>query len=485
MRKLDPKLGSDWLEQLHCDFCSSNFLTYHQQPSFILDDFISLANGLQHERCRIKALSINFEHERFQDADNYGLIAVIKALNHTNCTVTDFHLGGYPLNNRTMIELASVLMNQNCKINSLSFVNTHLSDAHMECLAMALAHRNCNVQELYLPYCNIDDRALSSFAQALCGKTQLKELHLNDNSISSAGLAALAKTIGKSLCDLEQLELECNKVSDDGVVVLAELLASTDNKLSHLILAHNDIQCVGAHALAKAMQSSNCMLTTLHLGGNVITESGVVSLAQSLGHAETKLENLYLECGDSTDEQCYLLAQAMVCDESALQSLSMRVGEVSSGQARRLSSALASVKCGVEKFFFDAQRIESMPSSCMLIDSLIGNEEIKEIRILGEALDEKNLDELLVLLSDQYAHLAYLGFESYVITGSMAERIMHVLFSHNTEWFMLFILTNQSNAEALRQAYDNSLIQDGYSIRVNDHAGRYKVMLRRKKLSIA
>ena len=270
-------------------------------------------------------------------------------------------------------------------------------------------------------------------------------------------------------------------MSDDGVVVLAELLASTDNKLSHLILADNDIQCVGVQALAKAMQSSSCQLTTLHLGGNVIAESGVVALAQSLANAESKLENLYLECSDCTDEQCHFLAQAMVSDVSSLQSLSMRIGEVSSGQARRLSSALASVKCGIEKFFFDALRIESQPSSCMLIDSLIGNEEIKEIRILGEALDEKNLDALLALLSDQCVHLSYLGFESYCMTLTIAKRIMHVLSAHNTEWFMLFIITNQFNAEALRQTYDNSLIQDGYSIRVNDHAGRYKVMLRRKK----
>eukprot|EP00662_Eupelagonemidae_sp_cell21_P021579 gene21579-5230_t len=94
--------------------------------------------------------------------------------------------------------------------------------------------------------CGIGDHGARAIAAALpgCG---LKELYIGENSITDAGVRAIADVIGQCPC-LEKLYLGDNDIGDDGACALAAALAGSG--LENLVLRNNWIGDDGARALA-------------------------------------------------------------------------------------------------------------------------------------------------------------------------------------------------------------------------------------------
>ena len=119
----------------------------------------------------------------------------------------------------------------------------------------------------------------------------LEELDLSSNKMFDAGVAELAKSLGR-VPALKKLVLEENDISDSGVQALAKHLESTPNKQSlvSLSLIHNSIGDSGCAALMAAV-SLNPLFQVLLLGENFIGEAGSMTIASALGDLPLDLQD--------------------------------------------------------------------------------------------------------------------------------------------------------------------------------------------------
>ena len=127
-------------------------------------------------------------------------------------------------------------------------------------------------------------------------------LHLADNDIGDAGVAALAESI-KHL-GLTTIVLTNNSFGDAGAIALAKTLADPEcyERLEWLFLNGCRISDAGAAAIAAALGTGCKELNRLALHDNQIGDAGMAAIAASInrGAAQT-LEFFYLQGNPFTD----------------------------------------------------------------------------------------------------------------------------------------------------------------------------------------
>ena len=181
--------------------------------------------------------------------------------------------------------------------------DNQIGDAGAAALAAAFK-QNVSVQNLYLQYNRIGDAGTAALADALKDARKIGEdggvsqetrggapmalkanaslqvLHLGNNKIGDAGVAALAAALKGDASVLRELILWGNRIGDTAVEALAAALKE-NGSLQGLYLGSNLISYRGADALAAALKE-NSSLQELGLWGNQIGDTGAKALAAAL-----------------------------------------------------------------------------------------------------------------------------------------------------------------------------------------------------------
>ena len=143
--------------------------------------------------------------------------------------------------------------------NSNKLVNLDLRENNLQSEgfnAMFRALRNSPVRQLYCDKCGITS------IEIRCIPKHLKELYLNENSISVDGCRQIAKLLGGD-ATLERLQLRDNEIDDEGVEILVEALKN-NKSLKGLDLRENgSISRQGRIVLLKLVSDISSIEATL------------------------------------------------------------------------------------------------------------------------------------------------------------------------------------------------------------------------------
>ena len=208
---------------------------------------------------------------------------------------------------------------------------------------------------------------------------QLKELHLEDNSINADGCRELAKFLQGGNSALEDLSLKNNQVDSDGVEVLAEAL-SINKSLTDLDVSNNKIGDDGVAALAAALQS-NTALRALNLGKNKISDDGVTALVGAL-QSNATLNKLDLEGNGGISKRGKLSLLKLVIDISSIEATL---------QSNHTLTEINVTGKRPPYFFYKGNDIiqqlideaVNMNSRCWISSEVIGREKVRQIQMDG------------------------------------------------------------------------------------------------------
>ena len=197
-------------------------------------------------------------------------------------------------NNELRSSAAVILqaLKENSKLKELDLDNNNMTGVIAEDLADVIKSNNC-LEKLSLAN---NDLRLSAVVilQTLKGISELKELNLDNNNMTSVVAKDLVDVIKSNDC-LEKLWLENNDLRSSAVVILQALKGNSGLKV--LNLNNNNMTGVIAKDLADVIKSNNC-LEELVLANNDLRSSAIVILQGLKGNS--KLKELYLDNNNMT-----------------------------------------------------------------------------------------------------------------------------------------------------------------------------------------
>jgi hypothetical protein len=149
---------------------------------------------------------------------------------------------------------------------------------------------------------------VSILALALSNNTCLEELNISYNNISDSSIRLLTSAINSSI--LKRINLEGNDISDEGAKYLAELL-ETNTNLLQLSLSVNQISSHGVIMLANALARDNTRLESLNLSANTdVNDESVNSVVNMIEHNRSLKKLDLRHCDLSEDGKARLRAIA-------------------------------------------------------------------------------------------------------------------------------------------------------------------------------
>ncbi|GMF29707.1 unnamed protein product [Phytophthora fragariaefolia] len=115
---------------------------------------------------------------------------------------------------------------------------------------------------LKLPESGVGDEEVHAIAALLRNATNVRELQLRGNSISSEGARAIAAVLCISTCRLRQVDLRNNQIGKDGIKVLAEAL-ERDDRIKHVYVhAGGKIEALGTTSPATQAAIVNAQISS-------------------------------------------------------------------------------------------------------------------------------------------------------------------------------------------------------------------------------
>ncbi len=191
----------------------------------------------------------------------------------------------------------------------------------------ALSHViSCNhqLQHLNLAKCSLGPEGVATLIDVICGDFLLT-LNLGGNGLGDDGIESLSGKLNK-FTQLAELNISDNNISSHGMAFLCKGLKYT--KLQKLSLKMNNITSDGIACLSEGLQHCT-QLQRLNLSGNNITSEGVVSLSKGLQYC-TELQELYLSGNKITSDGITCLSEGLECC-AKLQKRNINVNSIRSG----------------------------------------------------------------------------------------------------------------------------------------------------------
>ena len=136
----------------------------------------------------------------------------------------------------------------------------------------------------------VGDEEMHALSALIRGSTNIRELHLQNNSISDSGARALAAVLaGPPVCHLKLVDIRNNKITQAGVRILAEALERAQNTRHVYVHAGGKIEALGTCANPDESSASVTVETVCEVDvRDQTTGESVESPAQRIIPAESK-----------------------------------------------------------------------------------------------------------------------------------------------------------------------------------------------------
>ncbi|KAE8915102.1 hypothetical protein PF003_g507 [Phytophthora fragariae] len=132
---------------------------------------------------------------------------------------------------------------------------------------------------LKLPESGVGDEEVHAIAALLRNATNVRELQLRGNSISSEGARAIAAVLCISTCRLRQVDLRNNQIGKDGIKVLAEALERNDRIKHVYVHAGGKIEALGTTSPASQAAIVNAQISSAAaLGSSGSTHASLIGV---------------------------------------------------------------------------------------------------------------------------------------------------------------------------------------------------------------
>jgi hypothetical protein len=141
--------------------------------------------------------------------------------------------------NMNDLRLLCTLLDRNHSVKKLTFWGAGLQNEHAEILGEALAQNKIRVQELYFRPNNIGDAGIAALARGVGKNNHLEVLDLASNDTGCASVVWMAKALPHTKT-LRKLEMECEVVERNVIDALLTGLYENDS-LEKFVLGHRMI----------------------------------------------------------------------------------------------------------------------------------------------------------------------------------------------------------------------------------------------------
>jgi hypothetical protein len=176
--------------------------------------------------------------------------------------------------------------------------------------------RKARINTWYIAGNALNAEGIATIADALVGDTDIRQLWLKRNPLTTKGVTHLANVLlSRPDCPLEVLDLTNTAIGDDGVKVLCEAL-KTNKNLRYLYLDANGLTDQSAVHLADYFrtlvvdQDNRVGVTSLWIGINRLGDSGIGTLMEGLREYK-HLERLTVGSNRFTDVGMDSIADAI------------------------------------------------------------------------------------------------------------------------------------------------------------------------------
>ncbi|RHY33397.1 hypothetical protein DYB32_001645 [Aphanomyces invadans] len=187
--------------------------------------------------------------------------------------------------------LAVAAMLSGCpNLKSFRFASARAGAAASLQLALSIGQHLRHLTSLDLSDCSFDDEGAVALATAISKQTQLKVLKLRDASLGSKGAKLIVAALASAQIQLDSLDLSGNELEDQGLINMigggnSGRLLDSQVGLKVLRLDENEVTSKGLAVLADALHGPlpwAAALEELSLYGNEITASGAVAAAKAV-----------------------------------------------------------------------------------------------------------------------------------------------------------------------------------------------------------
>ena len=218
----------------------------------------------------------------------------------------------------------------------LILASCRIPEETLEAIALII-YSNTNIKHLDISDCELSGLEVAIMAEALSKLSHLQFLNISHNEISDEAAVKLASAITNNTM-LEYLNLSCCEMSDFDVHSVCDALTNINSLLS-LDISDNHITTKSAEKVADALSSNNALRTICF--SNCFTEYTVITIvSQTLKHIKT-LEHVELAgniIDDSTADDIRLLLTT-----NDIQYLNISICTISDIGMHKLLSALEEV----------------------------------------------------------------------------------------------------------------------------------------------
>lgn len=274
----------------------------------------------------------------FNALGDAGVGQVLQALQGPSCQVHKLSLQTCCLTEAGCGVLPGALRSMPA-LRELQLSDNALGDAGLRLLCQGLLDPECHVEKLRLEYCKLSAAGCEPLAAVLRAKPGLKELALSNNDLGEAGVRALCAALRDAAPQLEVLRLETCGLTAANCAELAEVVASTGS-LKELHLGDNLLGDAGLAALCAGLLRPSSQLRTLWLWDCSFGADGCRDLCRLL-KVKDSLKEVSVSGNALGDQGARLLCEALLEPGCGLQTLWVKSCDLTAACCPHFGSVLA------------------------------------------------------------------------------------------------------------------------------------------------
>ena len=349
----------------------------------------------------------------------------------------------------SLIYYAESLLNLDFSdIIKINFDNILLNSIQVSKTLFFLFHKYSNsLRILILSHNEIDDKCAKLLFPALQQNKLLQILDLNNNNISSEGIA-FSEIFFNNNMSLNTLILEHNLLGPIGVYSLCSFYRNNQQmSLSVLDLSYNGLTKEGINHLTNYILNNNSKITKLFLGGNYLCDEGINILSTIFeNNAGENINVLDLQNNNLTKNSGEYISKILDLSEN-VEYLCLKNNNIGNDSIAKIFS---SIKSKNKLISLDLSQNKLNEKSIKSISEIINNEFVLERLLLSKNNFKKACSYIKNLLTKE-TNLKYLKLNNCKIEDGV-NLIIHGI-NNNKNLLILDLSENNlsSNQEQLKE----------------------------------